>query len=237
MTDGSKESMDSEAGMLYIIEQLKNSSEDYTTLKLFLEQSGLSQYALQALLNNFKMEEVIKVVDENHSAIEKEMEDLNKLNSAISEFLDKGSFKYLSFDQVLEQMKSFIKRRVPKDNIALQDYLEYLSRVQTTDEVKNLSSTMINQIVRSINEDAVAESTKKINMKIDFISDLSKLLGDRCELINVINVPESSDIHKQRQEFFNKYDETQEHIRKTLENITNTIENYQFLNAEYRNQN
>lgn len=237
MTDGSKESMDSEAGMLYIIEQLKNSSEDYTTMKLFLEQSGLSQYALQALLNNFKMEEVIKVVDENHSAIKNEMNDLNKLNSAISEFLDKGSFKYLSFDQVLEQMKSFIKRRVSKDNIALQDYLEYLSRVQTTEEVKNLSSTMINQIVRSINEDAVAESTKKINMKIDFISDISKLLGDRCELINVINVPETSDIHKQRQEFFNKYDATQEHIRKTLESITNTIENYQFLNAEYRNQN
>lgn len=235
LSNGQSESMNSEIGMLYLIEQLKNQSDDNVTLQLFLNQSGLSKLALSAVLNNFEIDKSREIVDEKYQKIISDIEDLNKLNSIIIDFLDKSRIPFKSITSAVDHLKSYVQRKFKNsDDFVVKTFIDYLSSIQMTDELKHVSKTMIIPLLKSISEDAVSAITVQVNNNIDYIADIADLLTERAELVSIIDVPKDSEEYKRRENFYDNYDKTQNYIKSLLSSITSKIEKLDFLTAQYK---
>ena len=234
LQDGTNESMDSEMGMIYLMNQLENESDDYTTLKLFLAQSGLSKLALKALLNNFGYEKTIEIVDEVSDDIQKELNEFEKLNEYLSDFVSLRKTPFTSLEAAIKQLKDFISGKVKKDsdNKVFERFIDYLSSVQIKKEMRDISSEMIVPLLLSLSQDAIGYAGEQINNQIDYLAGISKIIEDRKVLIDIIEVPEDSDEYAQREAFNEPYNELSEYIQNKLNNIQAKIETSDFISAE-----
>ena len=234
MKDGKRENMDSEVGMLYLIEQLKNTGDNYTILNLFLEQSGLSQQALNALLNNFEIQKTNDLVQEKAEEIKIDLAALDELASLVGEYsrINKGNVKSLS-DSV-EQFRLYIKRKLKgKENISVfSKFVNYIDSIKYTDALKYTNSTMIEPLTKQIIEDALKYVATDINSQMKYISEISSMLQERMELIASIRVSSDSEVYKKRVEFFKKYEQVQNYISEESKKIFDALGNSEFLSAQ-----
>lgn len=235
MNDGSSEDMDSETGMIYLINQLENESDDYTTLKLFLAQSGLSKLALKALLNNFDYDKTIEVVDEAFDEISKELNDFEKLNQQMEKFMSLSKTPFKTLEEAIKQLRNFIAGKVNKEEHSkvFERFFEYLDSVQIKEELRNIDPQMIMPLLLSLSQDALEYSGEKINVQIDYIAGISDIINDRKILIDVIDVPENSGEYQQRMNFQDSYNQIQEYIQSKLYELQKKIESSDFMSAEF----
>lgn len=234
MQDGKKENMDSEIGMLYLIEQLKNTGDNYTILNLFLEQSGLSQQALNALINNFEIQKTNDLVQEKAEEIKIDLAALDELASLVGEYsrINKGNVK--SLPDSVEQFRLYIKRKLKgKENISIfSKFVSYIDSIKYTDALKDTNLTMIEPLTKQIIEDALQYVAEDINSQMKYISEISSMLKERIELIASIRVPSESEAYKSRADFFDKYEQVQNYISEESKKIFDALENSEFLSAQ-----
>lgn len=234
MKDGTRENMDSEIGMLYLIEQLKNTGDNYTILNLFLEQSGLSQQALNALINNFEIQKTNDLVQEKAEEIKIDLAALDELASLVGKYsgMNKGNVK--SLPDSVEQFRLYIKRKLKgKENISVfSKFVNYIDSIQYTDALKDTNSTMIEPLTKQIIEDALQYVAEDINSQMKYISDISSMLKERIELIASIRVPSESEAYKNRTDFFHKYEQVQNYISEESKKIFDALGNSEFLSAQ-----
>ena len=230
LEDGTSEEMDSEIGILYLIQQLKNESDNHKTLNLFLNQSGLSRQALSAIINNFKIEETLKFADEKYENIIEEIKQLSKLSSIIQEFFTKSRIKHTSFSSAIDQLISYIERKSKnKESEIFKIYISYLKSIKSTKELKNTVSNMIPSLLIAGNQDGLSHISDRINQKIDTIVDLGELLEERFELFRIISVPENSEESRKKDEFNKKYEEAMEYLHNKIKSIKDFITQTDFV--------
>ena len=233
LSDGSSESMDSEVGILYLIKQLQNESDDHKTLNLFLNQSGLSKIAVNAIINNFNVKSTIDLVDAAYVQAIDTIEDAANLSSIINDFFSKSKIQYSSLLSAIEQLKTYVSRKFAnKDSDVYKNYIKYLESVQITDQLKNLSSNMILPLFQSINDDALMTISDNIMHKIAYIREISALLDERFELFNAIKVPENSDESIKKREFIEEYNTTKNYIVQKMQEIQDCIQKTDFISYE-----
>ena len=233
LSDGTTEKMDSELGILYIIQQLKNESDNNTTLNLFLDQSGLSKLAVSAIINNFNLDKTIEIIDEAYIKIMQEIEDISALKNLADEFFVKSKIRYSNLDLALEQLITFVTRKSKdKNSEILKKYLEYLESVHMTEEIKRMSNSMILQLLESINEDAFAYVSADVNRQLDYIADISDIMQEKFDLLDVIKVIEGSEESNKKEEFSLKYINTMEYIKQKIFAIRDDLQQKGLLSKE-----
>lgn len=206
LNDGTSESMDSEQGMLYIVEQLSNTSDNYTSLKLFLEQSGLSKQALNALLNSIDFEKINEVIDTTIDLVESKVSEVSQLSDVINEFFSKSMIKYSSLDDFMKNLSTFVKRKLPdwKKVEYYNQFIDYVDNLQYNTVAGQFNNNMIVAFAQSLVNDAFVNISSDINSKLEYIHSINYVLEERGELIAAIDVPDDSDEFKNREEFFEK---------------------------------
>lgn len=234
LTDGTKESMNSEMGMIYLINQLENES-DHSTLKLFLAQTGLSKLSLNALINHFNGEKSLEIVNETYVEIMKSIDDFEKLNQLADKFMNLGKVPFKTLEEAVKYLREFVARKSKrnKDSGVFEKYFEYIDAIQIKKELQNASPDMILPLVSSLNRDAIAYSGESVNAKIDYLVGISKLLKDRNVLIETVDVPENSEEGIRRTEFRQEYEKIQQEIQDRLHSIQERIEKSEFMSASY----
>lgn len=235
LSDGTKESMKSEMGMIYLINQLENESDDHTTLKLFLAQSGLAKLSLSALLNNFNGDKSMQIVNETYDVIMKSIDDFERLNEIIDNFMNLKKTPFKSLEEAIKQLRNFVEGKVKnnKESLVFSKYLDYIDSVKIRPELKNASPDIILPLLISFNKDAVAYAGEDINSQIDYLSEISSILEGRKILIDIVDVPEDSEENQRRIAFAEEYEEAQQIIQDRMRQIQEKIENSDFMSAEY----
>ena len=233
LLDGTTEKMDSELGILYIIQQLKNESDNNTTLNLFLDQSGLSKLAVSAIINNFDLDKTIEIIDEAYIKIMQEIEDINALKNLVDEFFGKSKVRYSNLNLALEHLIAFVVRKNKhKDSEIFKNYVEYLKSIQMTEELKNMSNSIILPLLESINEDAFAYVSADVNRQLDYIADISDIMQEKFDLLDVIKVIEGSEESNKKEEFSLKYKNTMEYIKQKIFAIRDDLQQKGLLSKE-----
>ena len=233
MKDGKKESMDSEIGILYLIEQLKNTGNNYTIMNLFLEQSGLSKQALRAIINNFEIEKTNELLEEKSEEIKIDLAALDELVALFSNYFEMNGINSKSLPDAVNHFKVFIKRKLKgKEDISVfSKFINYMDSIQYTNVLKDTSTSMIEPLTKQIIHDALNYIAGYINSEMKYLSEISSMLDERVELISTIRVPSDSEEYKQRAEFFKKYEQIQQYIAEQSNEIYAAIENCDFLSA------
>ncbi len=221
LSDGSTAPMESDTGMLYLVEQLQNAGDNNVTLKLFLEQSGLASKALRALLNNFDLKKVSELVDEKYQIITSSVNDVKKLKDIVSKYFEKSKISYKSFSEAVAHLKNFVERKSSKYNNSdvFNKYIQYMNSIESSNSLNNISSSMIDSLLQSVNYDAFSYIMEDINTNLDSIADIEDMISAKCELFDAINIPETCEENVLRQQFLDDSENTLEYVRSKKQEI------------------
>lgn len=233
--NGQEKSMDSEEGLLYLMSQMQNSNDKNETLRLFLSMSGLSQRAVSALIHNFDISKSKEIVDEKYNETIKDIADLNELSAAIAEFMEKNRIPRMSMELTINQMMIYVKRKLknPNNNI-FNSYMEFMNSIKKSDEIKQVSRSMIDEVIYSLNASIMETLAGNTNAKIDYIADFSDYLKEKKDMLDSIDIPADCDAGKEKLEFNSQYEKIDAYIKEKLHAITSLIENSSTIRAEYK---
>ncbi len=225
LSDGSSQPMDSSTGMIYLIEQLRNQGDNNTTLNLFLEQSGLTEKALEALIENFELQKSKEVMDENAQQVFQAIEDIDYLGSVLNDYFAKSRIHYRSFEDAFEQISKYVKRKTrhKSDSPVIKNFLNYMDQVKVQETTVAVQSQMFNDIVASVVQGAIEYLSDNINYKINFVEQIPQLLADRADLMHAIKVPYNSEAYNQREEFTKAYMEVSQYMTEVINEIYQAI--------------
>ena len=207
MTDGTQYPMASSQGMLYLVEQLRNQGDNNVTLNLFLEQSGLTEDALNSLIDNFELDKSIKLVDNDAKLVKDSIRDLTYIGNLLNGYFEKSRIKYKSFEDAFEQISNYVKRKTRHnaESPMVKNFLAYMAQVQVKETDIPVNSQMFKDVVASVTNSALEYLSDNINYKIEFVEHIPELLKDRAELLYAIKVPENSEANKRREAFSQEY--------------------------------
>ncbi len=229
LTDGTKESVASEAGMMYLIQQLKNTGDNNIILNLFLNQTGLNSAALNALINNFDVNKSKELIDETYNEVIKTMQELNELSEYTLDFFEQNDIKCSSLKETIDHLVKFIKRKYKSpdiDNKTLKSYIEYMDSIQYNDAMTKAAPSMYMPLAGTLNSEALNNIALKINSKIEFIEDIKAILSERADLILSIEIEPNSDDEIKRNKFFEQYNSVLQYIDQIKIKISEEINNF-----------
>ena len=231
MNDGSFQQMDSETGMVYLANQLANANENYETLNLFLNQSGLSKRALSAIIKGYEKINPKKTVDNSLEEIYSNLRDIEKLTKVVRIFHSQTGIKFNTLKDALTQLKIFVNRRTQKttDKRVFDKYNEYLDAIINSDSIAAISPQLIEGMFISVNEDIIEGLADVVNKKIQSIVDIGKGLDGNIEFINAIDIPEVCEEQQLREAFIQECKETQQYIYEKHEELKAFVANSNIL--------
>lgn len=229
LADGTRQPMDSSMGMLYLIEQLRNQGDNNVTLNLFLEQSGLTENALKALIENFALDTSKTIVDETAKEIFKCIDDLSHLGNILNDYFDRSRIGYKSFKDAFEQITNYVKRKTKNrsESVIVKNFINYMEQVQVQENGIPVKSKMFKDVLASVTNSALEFLSNNVNYKIEYLESISEVLKDRADLLYEINVPQSSEAYKQREEFSVEYEKTMQYISDVVNQVYNVVTAYQ----------
>ncbi len=98
-------------GLLYLINELYNLSDGSQLLNQFLTQTGLSEKALDAIIESNNFDEYVTYINDTFALSEIYMEQLTKITNLIHKYITDADKKYKNTKEAFE----FIKKQIPKD--------------------------------------------------------------------------------------------------------------------------
>lgn len=228
MMDGTQQSMDSEQGMLYLVNQLQNVSDNYVTLNLFLSQSGLARRALTAIINNFDVDKTYKHFDEIVDCVLKYSKDLSLLNELTAKFFNENRAKFSTIESGLKAYTEYIKENTKdkEDSTVLHNFMNLFNNIEISEKLESVSNSFIDDILTNIINDSLQVVADSINSQITGIEDMNKLFQEQIKLVNAIKVPEDSEEQKQREKFLQEYSQCQAYILDGMNKLSLQIKNY-----------
>lgn len=224
--DGTTEKMDSEMGMQYLVEKLRNEDDNYKTLNLFLRQTGLSKRAMSALINNFEIEKTDALVREKTKEILKDLSSLDKLSLMIKDYLNSDMTSYPTIEAGMQSLNKYVKRKLPhyKDNIIFKNFVNYVDSLQYTKNADNTSDEIKKSLIDQITVDALQYLADFITQEIKYYSEINELIREQKNLLNSIEVPVGSEEYKMRVKFDKRYQKTEAAIAGEMQKVIEAFE-------------
>ena len=234
LTNGTKEPIDSEIGMLYLIDQLSNEGDNYSNLNLFLNQTGLNGKALTALINNFGLDKSKEAVDKTTEDILSGLYDLEVLTQHTLDFIDKSQIKYPTIKNAVEELIKYIKRqyRSKDKNNVLKTYVKYMNSIQYSEAADNIAPSIIMTLLNSINGDALNNIAEQFNMRIEYLTSLKDMIEQRAELIDSIDILPDTNEDNIREKFLTECDDLLTYIDEQIDKISQAIGNFSQITKE-----
>ena len=221
---GKKYSMDSDMGMVYFVEKLRNESDNHVTLNLFLEQSGLTTRALNALLTTINLNEAKADLEGRINKIKTNISILDKFAAITEGYFERRHIPRKNWEETVQQFMSFTERQLKeyKDTELYKYYMECLEAARKMDNFDSTPKELFNDILKDGNREALYQTAQNINAEITQLDTVSTQLEDRAELICSIRVPQQSQASKKRSTFINEYSKIGEYL-ETQKNVLATL--------------
>jgi len=221
MSDGSSRPMESKEGMVYLIEQLRNQGDNNVTLNLFLEQSGLTENAVNALIDNFDLEQSKKLVDENATLVVNSLQEIMYLGEILNDYFNKSNINYKSFDDACNQINKYVKRKTRhiSSSPMVTNFIKYMEQVQIKDGSVPLNTQMFKEVLASATNSALDFLSENINYKIEFLESIPALMNERLELLYAIKVSETSEAHSRRENFAVEFAKNDEYMNNIIAQV------------------
>lgn len=224
LIDGTECKLDKDAGLAYIVNQLKNLNDDHSTLKLFLAQSGLTTDAICAMMN-------IIDFDTHNKNIEKYAQDTlysiyygENIVSIVDKFISQCGIKTDS-TKVLESLYEYYKRKtVNQDAEIYKDIEQHLETAIKNNKDNPVPDSGIKMLLEVLQSNIIEYIMQEyIQNNLNLIYNERNYLNNTMETIAALEPEEGIDADK-TERFINKFKSTSEYIKNVLANITDEIE-------------
>lgn len=234
LANGTKEEMTSQIGMLYLVEKLKNTGDNYKILNLFLQQSGLSKQTLNAVIDAFEIDKTDALITDKSNEIIDDISQLDELSAIVDKYRSMDKTVYSTVEDAMKKLSAYIKRIKPdyKESAVYNKFLYYLDELEYSGTMDSTSESIKNTVIKHVIIDALQYVADGINSEMKYISEIGKMIEERMQLIMSINVPVDCDEYNQRVEFSKRYKQTENYISAKMQEIIQHASESEFLNAQ-----
>ncbi len=226
-SEGEHYKLDTNIGLSYLVNQLASENEDYETLKIFLNQSGLAQKALIAVINNFNMEKCVKLIEADSDSAKSEINNIKLLISFIREFNEQNSIKFKNLNDALRHLVKYVERRSAniKDTNIFKNYKSYIKTVMKSGAKVLDSDILLSDTLKSVNKDAIEYLVENVNRTMSGINTISGVMNECNNLINSIEVPQDTEANEARDKYAELFQQTQNQINDIVKKLNEFIGN------------
>ena len=211
-----------------MVNQLASENDNYETLKIFLNQSGLSKQALIAVINNFNIQKAVEMIENDSKFAKSEMNYVKQLISFIREFNEKNQIKFANLGEGLKQLNEYIARRSAniKGTSVFKKYSDYIKAMMKTSAKILSSDAILEGTMTSVNNDAISYIIDEVNYRMSSLNEMLSVMSEKNALIHSIDVPYDSEEAKKRDEFAELYKNTQSHINGIVSELNEFVRNF-----------
>ena len=230
MKDGTQKNLLSSEGLSYLIYQLANEADNYETLKLFLDQTGLSDEAIKSLTEGFDLNKSIKYFDKALNQIVKDYNDIDYLDNLINKFIHQDNPNFSSINSALKAFIEYMtKETEPKKNSKIiKKYLKVMKDIKIVKETNIMDNDFIlNHALFPLTSQALNSLQNEINQSFYQLRANMEVIDNQANLAAIITIPEQSQAFKDKEEYFKKYFQFKQY----------TTEKYNQYSAEKINSN
>lgn len=229
--EGKKHSMDSDMGMYYLVEKLNNESDNHVTLNLFLEQSGLTERAIDAMVKTIDLNETKADFEKKISDINKDVAILDKFASVTESYFKRKHLPCKNWESAVEQFITYFQRQLkPYKNTELYTYyMECMKAVKGLTAYDSQPKELYNEILAEGNTEALYQTAQVINQKIEAIGQLQERIRTNSELLGTIRVRKNSEASKKRIQFVQEFQKIEDYLAEENQKLQATISNSKAL--------
>lgn len=217
--DGERKTMLSNDGLSYLIYQLANEADNYETLKLFLEQTGLSAQAIKSITSAFDLNRAKKIFNTRLNGIKKQFKDAYYLNTLIDNFMNDKSIHFHSLKESLEKFKTYLLEETSniKKTKTIKKYIKMVKDIKVLKETDMTDEDFIR--TKSTVPILKQEWAKLVNdIKIDYLAleQTINIVENQANLVSQISVPQNSEEFKLKEEYFQKIMELKRYTQQAI---------------------
>ena len=220
-----KSTLNTDIGLVFLINTLINPNDNNAMLNLFLNQTGLGERALSALVNTADLDNAEK---EANKLIDTAFDYLNvsdKICSTMDKYFERNIIPYRSFKDGVEHVKNYAERKLKqyKGHPLFDAYLKYLSQVSEVSAYDGLSSERLKEIVRNVNMDGLQLIINTVTAQILELDNITNQFEFEISLLDAIEVPETSQAYIDRAHIYDKYQTMLNHLADKKEEVVEFI--------------
>ena len=222
-----KSTLNSDIGLVFLVNTLINANDNNATLRLFLDQTGLSERTLMALINTADMDNAEK---ESNKVIEASIDFLNisdKICSTMDKYFERNIIPYRSFKDGINHVKKYAERKLSQyeEHPLYKIYLNYLNQVAEVSAYEGLSSERLKEIVRNVNMDGLQQVIDTTTEQILELDKITSQFQFEISLLDIIEVPENSEAYVKRAHIYAKYERLLNHLADKKQQVVDFINN------------
>ncbi len=233
LKDGSQKNLLSSEGLSYLIYQLANEADNYETLKLFLDQTGLSAQAIKSLTAGFNLNKSVKYFDKALNQIVNDYNDIDFIDKLTEKFIHQDNPNFSSMNEALKTFINYMTvSTLPRKNSKI--IKNYLKALRTSKIVKetNISDNdfILNHALFPLSSQILSKQRNEISQSFNNLRAGLEVIDNQANLASEITIPEQSQAFKDKQEYFRKYFQFKQYTTEKFnqfaaEKINSTNEN------------
>ena len=225
--DGKQLPLDSDEGILFLIEKLTNPSNNSTALQVFFVQTGLSEKAVDVISKSVHTESIPAVVNQFGEQLVNDFRDMKNLDAEFGKFAEDNTVSYSSYkDALTHYVKTLDKAYMNKsedEQTLYANYKEFLMKTENADLFKSLPAQDILPALEEVHIlgiKAVNQATIENAQQLNF---LSETIDNKISAMEALKLPKNSEKEKDRAEFLERARVAQTSLDEAIAKINDVM--------------
>jgi 6-pyruvoyl-tetrahydropterin synthase len=207
-SDGRQVSLDSDEGIMFLVNKLANPANGSTALQVFFAHTGLSEKAVDLISKSVDLDSIPVATEQLGGQLTEIFGDIKSLDGQFKEFSNEKSVAYSSYKDAVKHYVQVLDKeyanKSAQEKKVYNAYKQVLAKTQNADFAKNLPADQIVPTLEKIHKLAVQKVTDSAAGGIQQLNSLSEILSTRLSAMEALKVPQDSKEESVRKQFVEK---------------------------------
>ena len=225
--DGRVVSLNSDEGVMFLVNQLANPSNGSTALQVFFAHTGLSEKAVDLISKSLKLDAIPTVCEQLEPQLVQIYGDINTLSGDFDKFSNEKSVSYSSYkDALTHYIKTLDKEyeaKAPAEKKVYVAYRNFLAKTQNADFAKNLTPEQIMPALAKIHDLGIQSVSNSAAQGAQQLNEYALTIESRLSAMKALKLPENSEQEAVREQFVADAESAYEKLADTIDKVNAAI--------------
>lgn len=225
--DGRVVTLNSDEGVMFLVNQLANPENNSTALQVFFTQTGLSEKAVDLITKSVNLKAIPVACEQLAPQLVKIYSEIGGLKANFADFASEKSVAYSSYkDAVNHYIKTLDKEyegKSEQDKNVYNVYRQFLAKTQNSEFAGKLSQAQIMPMLAKIHELGIQSVSSSAEQGAQQLNDISLTLVNRLSAMQALKLPKNSEQEQVREKFVAEAEVVYQKLADAINQINEAI--------------
>lgn len=226
--NGNKVALDSDDGIMFLVDKLANPDNGSTALQVFFAHTGLSERAVNLISSSFNLTEIPKECEKLGNQIKETYSGINGLNDAFEEFSNEKSVSYSSYKDAVSHFvkvmdKKYADAKSEQEQNVYNQYKQIIEKTANADFAKKYGSEQVMSVLAKVHGIAIQSVKRLTASEAAELNDVSITLYNRISAMEALKVNPKSESEEVRQQFIKDAEVTYSKLTEIINKVNESV--------------